>query len=162
MEIVKEWALSLTVTCIVTAVLSYVTPSGKFEKSVKVFISLFLLIAFFAPIAELDTDSIVLKENEGIEKWISESALETKVKNEVIQVLEQEIKAKISAFLNQRNISFTEIIPDISIDGNDNISIMTIHIVVSKDVDRDIIEDFVLRSFGIIPQIVINSGDNYG
>ena len=162
METIKQWALSLLATCIVTAVVGFLVPSGKFEKTLKILTSLFLIFGFCIPLTKLDINTQAFDETNGIKTRIDEKLLEEEIEKEVVQVLENEIKNQITLYLSQRNISFTEIIPEIKIDADQNIEIISIIIKLNDMADINIIENFVYQRFGIVPEVDIESGVSYG
>ena len=54
MEVIKSWALSVTAAAIISAVISFVSPSGTLEKTVNMVIAIFVLLSFLTPFVKID------------------------------------------------------------------------------------------------------------
>ncbi len=158
METIKEWAISLSATCVIASLVELVTPSGRFEKSVKILTALLLIICFVSPIFKLDLNALKFEQISGVEGWINDEQMENEMESEVINVLKKEIRNRLTTYFSQNNIHYLDVSSDITIDENKNISISSITIVLCEDRNRRLIEEFVYSDFGIIPQIVIDSG----
>ena len=75
MEVIKSWALSVTAAAIISAVISFVSPSGTLEKTVNMVIAIFVLLSFLTPFVKIDRNELLSVEVEHINEWIEENKL---------------------------------------------------------------------------------------
>ncbi len=153
MDILKSWALSVTAASVIAAVITFVSPSGNIEKSVKTVTSLFMLLCFIVPLVNADvykSDDIYL---EGISEWIDDGKLKKEVENEAISVLENEITAKIKAYTEEKGIYNSEIQVLVNVSDEYDIAIEKISIELKDNVDTYDIIKFVEDEFSITPEV---------
>lgn len=158
MEILKSWALSVTAASVITAVITFISPSGSIEKSVKTITSLFMLICFIVPLVNADMHNSVAFDLESISECIDDGRLKKEVENEAISVLENEIITKIKAYIEKKGIYNPKIQVLINISDKYDIIIKKISIELSDNVDTLGIVKFVENEFGITPEVVILKG----
>lgn len=84
MEIIKSWALSFSAAAVITAVIGFLSPSGAFDKSVKIISALFMLLCFIVPITKGGITGVVKDEVEDISEWLVDSKQVKKVENDVL------------------------------------------------------------------------------
>lgn len=155
MDILKSWALSVTAASVIAAVITFVSPSGNIEKSVKTVTSLFMLLCFIVPLVNADvykSDDIYL---EGISEWIDDGKLKKEVENEAISVLENEITAKIKAYTEEKGIYNSEIQVLVNVSDEYDIAIEKISIELKDNVDTYDIIKFVEDEFLITPEVTV-------
>lgn len=153
MEILKSWALSVTAASVIAAVITFVSPSGSMEKSVKTVTSLFMLLCFIVPLVNTDVHKSADFDLDGISEWIDDGKLRKEVENQAISVLENEIITKIKAYSEEKGIYNSEVQVLINVSDEYDIVIERISIKVKGNVDTSDIVKFVEDEFSITPEI---------
>ena len=157
MEIIKSWALSFSAAAVITAVIGFLSPSGAFDKSVKIISALFMLVCFIVPITKGGITGVVKDEVEDISEWLVDSKQVKKVENDVLSALESSAESRISSYLKNIGTDKSEIEIEIKIDETKNIKIKKISITLFEKSDYKSIEEFVISEFGISPEITVCS-----
>jgi len=157
MEVIKSWALSVTAAAAITAVISFLSPSGSLDKSVKTITALFMLVCFIVPFFKADVIEIVTDDVDKLSEWLAESKLKKEVEEDVVTMLESSAQARVSAYLKNKGAEKSEVDIKIKIDENHNIDIENIRITLFEKTDIKALEDFVKSEFGLLPEITVNS-----
>lgn len=133
MDTVRQWALTVCVCAVVGAIVCMLSPKGTMGKSVKVSVSLFMLIALLSPFTKgIDfSDFVVEPLPENNSSDISETITE-----EMTIALE----TKITEILARYGIKAESIDIDISIDSENNMTVERLKIFVS-DTDSEALEN---------------------
>ncbi len=157
MEILKSWAVSVSAAVVITAIITFISPSGALDKSVKTATALFMLLSFFLPLAKVDARQIFTFDVEYISEWAEGSELKEEVENEVADILKNEIISKIAAYIEGEGIKNSETEVRINISKNYNIAIEKIKIIVPDNVDISGINDFVEKEFSVTPEVILKA-----
>lgn len=126
MELIKQWALGITISAIAGAVILVLSPQGATEKIVKTAVSLFLLCAMLTPFMKnIDVNAL-------LDTKISNEEADTEnIESGVIQTTKQAVRQKIDEILSTYGIKAEEINIDISIDDEKQMSIDNVAIVIN-------------------------------
>lgn len=155
MLILKEWAISVVSACAVIAAVSFLAPSGINGKSLKVIAGLFTILCFVAPLTQLDIDTQTKKYTSDFSKWIKDSELEETVEKQITDTLADEIKAGISAYLDNSGATDYSVDVKVGIDSSDNISVDYIRVEILQDFDANQLIDFVKANYGEVPDLTV-------
>lgn len=127
METVKQWAMGITVSAVIGAVILVVTPKGSTEKTVRTAVAIFLLCAILTPfMTGINFDEIF----SGIKK--SEPITTDKIESQIAHQTEDAVKEKISEILNENGIKSAEINIDISMNKDKELSVDKVKIFAEK------------------------------
>lgn len=132
MELIKQWALGITVAAIAGAVILVLSPQGATEKIVRTAVSLFLLCAMLTPFMKsIDIDSLL-----EIEK-INPEANTADIQSGITQSTQQAVREKIEEILASSGIKAEEINIDISIDEEKQMRIDAVTVKLNKsDIEK--------------------------
>ncbi len=155
METFKSWALSAVTAATVAAVISLLTPSGNFEKTIKILITLFVLAAFVVPFVKSDVFADFSGVTDGIKEVIEDNELEKEVREEVADSLQNAVKAEISAYLLQNNIDVKYIGIKVCVEDDNNIFVEKITIALSEYIQTEEFEKYIATRFGVAPDFVL-------
>lgn len=150
MEGIRAWASSVIAAAILAGVVEFALPKTHLEKSVKVLLSLFMLISFLSPAVGLLTAPQRTKSglDELLEEYEAQEALEQTVR----ETLEQEIVSSIKAYAAQQGAALEKATATVHVDGNNNIAVERIEITVTGTAEsKKAIDEYCWRSFSVHP-----------
>ena len=127
MNEIKQWALGITISAIVGAVILFISPEGSTEKLVRAAVSLFLMCAILSPFLS-GADPIKLIN--GIELPEIQSSESTG--DEASDYIENQIKEKISDILEECGIKNADIRISINIENGNEMKIESVQIFAEK------------------------------
>ncbi len=157
MQILKEWSISVVSACALIAAVGFLVPSGVSGKAFKVITGLFMIFCFISPLTQLDIDVKADKYTAELNEWIQDSDLEKTVEKQISVTLTDEIKAGISAYLDNSGVTDYLVDVKVRIDSSDNISIEYIRVEIPSDLNENQLIDFVQTNYGKVPDLsVIN------
>lgn len=159
METFNSWALSAVAASTVAGVISLLAPSGNFEKTIKIVITLFILVSFVMPFVRSGSVSGVFESNEGIKEFIEENELNNEVKSQVEDSLENVIVTQVEAFLSSSGVIFNYVEAKVNVDEANNVFVKSITIYAEDFFETEEAEKFIIDNFGIKPDIVFESED---
>ncbi len=159
MEVIKSWALSVTAAAIISAVISFVSPTGTLEKTVNTVIAIFVLLSFLTPFVKIDRNELFSVEVEHINEWIEENKLKKELEFETISILKNEIITKVNSYINEKMKSKSEVDVEINISENYDIVIDKIGIILYEQTDVSDLTRYIEDEFKVIPQINIMAED---
>lgn len=157
MDVIKSWAYSVIAAASVTAAVSFLSPSGIFNKSMKIVIALFVLICFISPFIKSDISEILSSDVEGISKWLYEGKVKRDADYEVKSMLEKTIQSGISAYLESKGAEKYRINAKVNIDESNNIRIQKIIISLFEEADIADLKSFVESEYEITPEITLST-----
>lgn len=159
MEVVKSWALSVTAAAIISAVISFVSPSGTLEKTVNTVIAIFVLLSFLTPFVKIDRNELFSVEVEHINEWIEENKLKKELEFETISILKNEIITKVNSYINEKMKCKSEVDVEINISENYDIVIKKIGIILYEQTDVSDLTKYIEDEFQVIAEINIIAED---
>ncbi len=152
MEGIKSWAVCAVVSALVCAVVELLSPQGGSERSIKFLTSVFVLLAFVSPFADIKLSAA--DYTGGINSFIEAHELEEAVEKQAKQALSSQIVSSLGAYLESLDFAFADIDVSVVIDSEKNISIQSITVNTSiTDISK--LEKAIAYSeenFGVIPQ----------
>ena len=155
MEVIKTWALSVSAASVITTVIGFLSPSGSFDKSLKIIAAFFMLLCFIVPFTETEAIKYMGDEVEKMSEWLVDNKFNKEIENEVAEMLQTSVKSQISAYLNNIGIDNADINVKIEIDENQNIEIVKISIVLFNEINIDSLATFVESTFEVLPEITV-------
>lgn len=159
MEVIKSWALSVTAAAIISAVISFVSPSGTLEKTVNMVIAIFVLLSFLTPFVKIDRNELFSVEVEHINEWIEENKLKKELEFETISILKNEIITKVNSYINEKMKCKSEVDVEINISENYDIVIEKIGIILYEQTDVSDLTKYIEDEFQVIAEINISAED---
>lgn len=159
MEVIKSWALSVTAAAIISAVISFVSPSGTLEKTVNMVIAIFVLLSFLTPFVKIDRNELFSVEVEHINEWIEENKLKKELEFETISILKNEIITKVNSYINEKMKIKSEVDVEINISENYDIVIEKIGIILYEQTDVSDLTKYIEDEFQVIAEINIIAED---
>lgn len=159
MEVIKSWALSVTAAAIISAVISFVSPSGTLEKTVNMVIAIFVLLSFLTPFVKIDRNELFSVEVEHINEWIEENKLKKELEFETISILKNEIITKVNSYINEKMKIKSEVDVEINISENYDIVIEKIGIILYEQSDVSDLTKYIEDEFQVIAEINIIAED---
>lgn len=155
----KSWAVSVVTAAAVVCVISFFTPSGAMEKTLKTIIGLFLMASFILPFSGTDIASGLLESTNGIKEIIDENKYENEMKKSVSDSLENAIEAEICAYLSNAEVDYIKVEAEVYVDSKNNIDTKSILIVLREDIQINEIISFISERFGAEPDVIVESED---
>lgn len=159
MEVIRSWALSVTAAAIISAVISFVSPSGTLEKTVNTVIGIFVLLSFLTPFVKIDRNELFSVEVEHINEWIEENKLKKELEFETISILKNEIISKVNSYINEKMKCKSEVDVEINISENYDIVIKKIVIILYEQTDVSDLTKYIEDEFQVIAEINIIAED---
>ncbi len=153
MDVLKSWAVSVIAAAVVTAAVSYFSPSGKLDKSVKIITALFMLICLISPFVKSDINEKFFIDVEKVSEWLADNKLKKEVECEVESMLENSVCSRISAYLVNEGAEKSEVNVKVKIDENNNVKIQKIDIRLFEKIDENNLKTFVETEFETTPVI---------
>ena len=154
MDVIKQWALGITVSAIVGAVILVLSPQGGTEKIVRTAVSLFLMCAILTPfMSGIDVDSIL----DGVE--LNTQQADT---SEISETLAEQTKAaineKIDEILSENGIKADSVNIDISIDEENNMTVNSVAITAKSEYSDKFsaVQDEIKSQLGIEVKIGVS------
>lgn len=154
MEAIREWAESLIISLAVICAVSFIVPNGTAEKAFKIITALFLMVCFVAPVKGIKIEKGIPEFTEGINEWIVDDKLQETVEKEIADTLSAEIKAGISAYLENLNIINYSVDTKVNIINSTNISIAKIIVSIPLGSDTKSITKYIENNYEITPEFI--------
>ena len=153
MEAIRDWAASVIAAAVLAGITEFALPKGHLEKSVKILLSLFMLVTFLSPAVSMLTAQKQTKSglDELLEEYEAQQALEETVK----ETLEREIVSSIRAFAEAEGMALADVKAVVSI-GNDHI-VTVRRIEIGMDGTAEEIkkmDDYVFQNFSTHPSVL--------
>lgn len=155
----KSWAVSAVTAAAVVCVISFLTPSGGMEKTLKTIIGLFLMASFILPFSGSDIASGLFESTKGIKEIIDENKYENEMKKSVSDSLENAIETEICAYLSNAEVDYIKVEAEVYVDSKNNIDTKSILIVLREDIQINEIVSFISERFGAEPDVIVESED---
>lgn len=152
MNEIKQWALGITVSAIVGAIILFISPEGSTEKLVRAAVSLFLMCAILSPfLSNADPMKII----NGLELPEVQSA--PSANDEATEHLQDELKEKIFDILEEVGIKNADIRISINIENGNEMKIESVQIFAEKIYENqfEIAEKNLKNQLGIETKIEV-------
>ncbi len=122
MNAIREWALAVTAASLASGIVYLLVPSGNMEKSVKVVVSLFVVLSLAAPLVgtKIDIDNL-LPEEKYDESTIY--PIEKTMEEQAIELITSQLKTEAESRLRQLGIKNMSIRIETDISSEKDISI---------------------------------------
>lgn len=149
MNVLKSWAVSVCGACFTSAVISFLMPSMKFERVLKIGLCAFMIIALITPftgsekidISSFFTDKTV---SEGLAKQGEDLFTKT-----TLNTAAENVKKTIFEALSNKGFSVENITVSMHIDKENNISINEISVEGVKEKDRQKVHDYLKKTMNL-------------
>lgn len=134
MVVLRQWAICITATSIVGAVIYALAPKGKTEKAMKVIISVFFLCALLSPFLTGEKfnfkDEIKLASTTDYKET---KELKSNINNQMIDVSKHTIEQQIKNILYANKITCGQICANMDINEDKSIFIKTIEVFLPSN-----------------------------
>ena len=149
MNVLKNWAISVCGACFTGAIFSYLMPSLKFEKVLKIGLCAFMIIAFITPfIGGEKINDFSFFSDEKINEDIAQQGEDLLTKTYVNTAAEQ-VKKTIKEALAKKQFRIDDVEVSMHIHRDKNISINEIVITGAEETDRQKIYDYLKKKMNL-------------
>lgn len=138
MEQIKQWAVNICITLIVTGVFSMLIPQGNMEKVMRFAVSTFflccLLLPFFTGLPELEWEWEIETYSAAADP------LESTVKEQLQALSERNVERVVREMLENAGITAEKIEADIHISEENSVSISRVTVVLKESAGKSVTE----------------------
>lgn len=148
MEQLRQWALNVSVTTVISGVLLSLVPSGKLKKCAEFFVCLLVLCCFFSPFLRGDGFNLSL---EGIADSVTlpdTEELEGRLSHEVLSYTRSELENEFISCARQKGIGLSRVEIELSIDKGGNVSAESMRIYGAEAYLEDSLRELAAELFG--------------
>lgn len=148
----RSWAASVIAAAVLAGVMEAVLPKHRFEKSVKVLLTLFLLVSFLSPL--LGSASGPQRLKSGLDNLLDQYEAQQALEQTVRQTLAREIETSVAAFAAENGFSLESVKARVTVDANHKITVDRIEIIMAGTMEQQReLNEFVFDSFSVQPVI---------
>ena len=155
METIKQIALSVCITAVISSILFIIVPSGHFEKVLKLVVGIYVIYCIVTPVLKLKSDFSV---DTGKIPSGSSSTTNQEILNNSLNQLRDIMKLKMEKDLEQnlleKGIKAKSITININMDDPQNIKINSIQIKLGAEGRSQEVTSIVKEMYGISPTIL--------
>ncbi|NCC87225.1 MAG: hypothetical protein EOM05_05090 [Clostridia bacterium] len=157
MDVLRQWAICITVSALVSAVIYAVSPKGNIQKAMKVIISVFFLCAILSPFLsgnvmefDFETQDYMSNKNE------QNVELNENINAQMLEISKGMIEEQTQSIFYSNQIYNGQIYADMDIDSSGSIFIkaMTIKLPKKDMIKKAEVIDSVCNRFGIELKII--------
>lgn len=149
MNALKTWAISLAGAWMCAAVFSYLKPSAKFDKVLKIALFAFLIIAMITPFSGIGDIRISdwfssTRQSDEIEQKGEDFLMQAQ-----INAAAENVKKEVAERLQKKGFSYQEIRVSMNIDSDNNIFINEIAVTGVPASKRQGLHDFIKKELAL-------------
>ncbi len=153
MEFIRTWALGLCISAITGAVVIALSPSGSFEKSIRIVVSVFIICTMILPFS--DSGSDIFQDD----LFVSDESLSQaeKLSQEAYRQSEEYLRSSVITLLGNNGIFCDDVI--IKMNTADNAAVIQSITVVNPDADESKVKALIKDTLGVEVQVKNNEKD---
>ena len=150
----RSWTASVIAAAVLAGVMEAFLPKHRFEKSVKVLLTLFLLVSFLSPL--LGSASGPQRLKSGLDDLLDQYEAQQALEQTVRQTLAREIEASVAAFAAENGFLVDRVKARVTVDANHKITVDRIEIIMAGTMEQQReLNEFVFDSFSVQPVIQV-------
>lgn len=155
METIKQIALSVCITAVISSILFIIVPSGHFEKVLKLVVGIYIIYCIVTPILKLKSDFKIDTDNtsSGSSNTTNQEILDNSL-NQLRDIIKTKMEKDLEQNLLQKGIKAKTVTININMDDPQNIKIDSIQVKLGGEARSQEVTIIVKEMFGITPTIL--------
>ncbi|MFY9198647.1 MAG: stage III sporulation protein AF [Acutalibacteraceae bacterium] len=138
MDVLRQWAICITISSLISAVVYALSPKGNMQKAMQVIISIFFLCALLSPFLSESVINIDFETNNYLPQQENKSdELNERINEQMLEISKRMVEEQVQSIFYSYQIYNGQICTIMDIDSNGSIFIksMTLYLQ-TKDMDK--------------------------
>ena len=152
MEYIKQWALGLVLTSVISTVILAVSPSGSMEKQVRFAVSLVILIMLVRPLTGLLDIKDTSFKNNGI---LNENASYAS-DDYLVVAFKNELNNKLVELIENEGINVIETEIEVSVNDEKEIAVESVAVFIADTNEISTVKNLIKNEYGIIAEVEVS------
>lgn len=155
METIRQWAVSICITLVATAIFSMLIPKGNMEKVMKFMLSIFFISCLLAPFLGGMPQIDLAAEAAELTNY---TAINEQMQDQIRQLSEANLCRAIDEMLQQEGYQAKKVEAEVNILEDDSISITNITVTLEQTEEKNVqrVREFVEKQTAIHTQIILD------